>query len=110
MNGNVTVAGEVTANVVTVLGGSDVAEPYEVASAGETRPIPGMIVAIGSKHVGWMRVGAHAYDKTVAGILSGANGIAPGITLRQKGTVADGTHRSRHDCRWRLAYGRLQVR
>ena len=91
LNGNVTVTGEVTANVVTVLGGSDVAEPYEVASAGEIKPVPGMVVAIDSKHVGQMRVAAHAYDKTVAGILSGANGIAPGITLRQKGTVADGS-------------------
>ncbi len=91
LNGNVTVAGEVTANVVTVLGGSDVAEPYEVAPAGDIEPIPGMVVAIDSRHVGQMRVAERAYDKTVAGILSGANGIAPGITLRQVGTVADGS-------------------
>lgn len=90
--GALTVGGEITANVVTILGGSDVAEPYEVAHAGEVAPQPGFVVSIDPTQVGQMRVAARAYDKTVAGILSGANGIAPGITLRQKGTVADGTH------------------
>jgi hypothetical protein len=37
-----------------------------------------------------MKVAGRAYDRTVAGIISGANGVNPGITLRQKGTVADG--------------------
>ena len=86
-----TVNGEITANVVTVLGGSDVAEPYEVASAGLTKPIPGMVVTIDPDHIGQMRVASRAYDPAFAGIVSGANGIAPGITLRQKGTVADGS-------------------
>src|SRR5262249_61527016 len=40
--------------------------------------------------VGQMRVASEAYDPTVAGIISGANGVNPGITLRHKGTVADG--------------------
>ena len=50
-----------------------------------------MVVSIDSNQVGQMRIASRAYDKTVAGILSGANGIAPGITLRQAGTVADGS-------------------
>lgn len=83
--------GELTAKVITITGGSDVAEPYEVANAGNTKPLPGYVVAIDPDKIGQMRVTSRAYDKTVAGILSGANGIAPGITLRQKGTVADGT-------------------
>jgi hypothetical protein len=90
-NGNVTVNGEMTANVVTVTGGSDVAEPYRVAPEGDVKPVAGMVVAINPDEIGQMRVASHAYDKTVAGILSGANGIAPGITLRQAGTIADGT-------------------
>ena len=91
LNGNVSVNGEMTARVVTVTGGSDVAEPYHVANAGDVKPLPGMVVAIDSEQIGQMRVATRAYDKTVAGILSGANGISPGITLRQAGTVADGT-------------------
>lgn len=90
LNGNVTVNGEMTANVVTVTGGSDVAEPYHVSGAADVSPIAGMVVTINPDRIGQMRVASRAYDKTVAGILSGANGIAPGITLRQAGTIADG--------------------
>jgi hypothetical protein len=82
--------GEMTAKIVTVTGGSDVAEPYHVAPAGGTEPIPGMVVCIDGDKIGQMKVAARAYDKTVSGILSGANGIRPGITLTQKGTIADG--------------------
>jgi hypothetical protein len=84
------VAGEIRGTIVTVTGGSDVAEPYHVAPAGEVKPVPGMVVCIDGAKVGQMKVAGKAYDKTVAGILSGANGINPGITLTQKGTVADG--------------------
>jgi hypothetical protein len=82
--------GEFIANVVTVVGGSDVAEPYNVAAVDGVKPAPGMLVIIDPNKVGQMRVASHAYDTTVAGIISGANGIRPGITLTQKGTVADG--------------------
>lgn len=50
----------------------------------------GMVVSIDPDQIGRMRVSDRAYDRTVAGILSGANGISPGLTLRQAGTVADG--------------------
>jgi hypothetical protein len=88
--GGATFAGEIVAPVVTVTGGSDVAEPYNVAGVGNVKAIPGMVVCIDGEKVGQMRVAGRAYDKTVAGIISGANGINPGITLRQKGTIADG--------------------
>lgn len=76
--------------VLEITGGSDVAEPYTIAAAGDVRPAPGMVVCIDVHRVGQLRVAAEAYDHTVAGIISGANGIQPGITLRQTGTVADG--------------------
>ena len=85
------VLGGVTAHFVNIVGGSDVAEPYEVAAAGSVKPLPGMVVAIDAAQIGQMRVVGKAYDKAVGGIISGANGIQPGITLRQSGTVADGT-------------------
>ena len=85
------VAGEIRGTVVTVTGGSDVAEPYNVAAAGAVKALPGMLVCIDGENVGQMRVASKAYDTSVAGIISGANGIRPGITLTQKGTVADGT-------------------
>jgi hypothetical protein len=88
--GGATFAGEVFAPVVTVTGGSDVAEPYHVAAAGTVKALAGMVVCIDAEKVGQMKVAVRAYDRRVAGIISGANGVHPGITLRQKGTVADG--------------------
>lgn len=84
------VNGTARATVVEITGGSDVAEPYSVAPVGKVMPLPGMLVSIDPAHLGRMKVAARAYDRCVGGVISGANGINPGITLRQKGTVADG--------------------
>jgi len=81
----------VTAKSLQLTGGSDLAEPYTIAAFADTHPLPGMVVAIDPNQTGQMRVCAHAYDTTVGGIISGAGGVNPGITLRQTGTVADGT-------------------
>ena len=51
-----------------------------------------MVVAIDAKHPGKLRVSDRAYDRTVAGIVSGANGINAGLTLGQQDSIADGTH------------------
>ena len=72
-------------------GGSDLAEPYKIAASANINPLPGMVVAIDPTQTGQMRVCTRAYDTAVGGIISGAGGVQPGITLRQKGTVADGT-------------------
>jgi hypothetical protein len=64
------------------------AEPFEVADAEILKP--GMVVAIDPHRTGGLRVADRAYDRTVAGIISGANGIQPGLTMKQEGTVADG--------------------
>ena len=37
-----------------------------------------------------LRLAEGAYDRTVAGCVSGANGISPGLTMQQEGTVAEG--------------------
>ena len=88
------VSGTVTTNVLEILGGSDIAEPFEIAPAASdgTAPIPGMVVTIDPERTGSLRVAQNAYDRTVAGIVSGANGVNVGMTLRQSGTVADGSH------------------
>ncbi len=82
--------GATRVNVLEIIGGSDVAEPYDIAPAGDTRPEPGLLVSIDAAHIGRMRVSSDAYDRGVAGIISGANGIRPGMVLRQEGSVADG--------------------
>jgi len=82
-------SGNVVVDVLEITGGSDLAEPFEIAGAESIKP--GMVVAIDPKHTGQLRIADKPYDRTVAGIVSGANGINPGMTMTQKGTVTDGS-------------------
>jgi len=84
------VEGNIRCNVLLIDGGADVAESYDVAAAGDAAPIPGMVVSIDSERVGKLQIATKAYDSAVAGIISGADGIAPGMILGQTGTIADG--------------------
>jgi hypothetical protein len=86
----ITSDGKVQFPVIQITGGGDVAEPFDVRESKAARP--GMVVCIDPVHTGQLRLSARAYDTTVAGILSGANGVHPGMTLRQTGTAADGAH------------------
>ena len=55
--------------------------PYQ-----NTKEIPkGSVVTIDQEHPGQLKLSERAYDKKVAGILSGANGVHPGIRLKQEG-------------------------
>lgn len=84
------VIGRVRCESLQITGGSDIAEPYRVAATDGVQAQPGMVVVIDGEKVGSLKVGNKAYDKAVAGIISGANGINPGLTLTQAGSVADG--------------------
>lgn len=86
------VNGNIRAKVIIIEGGADLAESYDVAPAGDVKPTPGMVVSIDPHRIGKLRIASGAYDRTVAGIISGADGVAPGLVLGQKGTVADGEH------------------
>lgn len=70
--------------------GSDVAEPYNISATANVLPSSGMVVSIKRGSAGKLQVSGSAYDRTVAGIISGANGVKPGLVLRQPGTLADG--------------------
>ncbi|MEM1056304.1 MAG: hypothetical protein AAGI52_12330 [Bacteroidota bacterium] len=84
------VNGDISTQALELKGGSDIAEPFDIADS----PVlmPGMVVAIDAEAPGALRVADTEYDRTVAGIVSGAGGIQPGLTLRQEGTIADGQH------------------
>jgi hypothetical protein len=84
------VVGRVKCQVLEITGGSDIAEPYTIAPAGDVEPRPGMVVCIDPNQIGKLRVSTGAYDTAVAGIVSGANGVNVGLTLTQTGSVADG--------------------
>ncbi|MFM9994240.1 MAG: hypothetical protein ACKVU4_00400 [Phycisphaerales bacterium] len=77
-----------------ILGGSDLAEPFNVHGATETDPIvPGMVVVIDEANPGDLRLSDRPYDTKVAGVISGANGLEPGMVMRAEGQpMADGEH------------------
>ncbi len=76
-------------NVLHIDGGADLAEPFNTSGRDNIRP--GMIMSIDPENPGQLRIADKPHDKTVAGIVSGANGINAGLTLTQKGTAADGS-------------------
>jgi hypothetical protein len=85
------VAGMVRTNVLQITGGSDLSEKFEVANP-QGRIKPGMLVAIDPKTPGKLIVSTRAYDRRVAGVISGAGGVEPGMLMGQSGTLADGDH------------------
>ncbi len=84
------VEGTTRTGTLEITGGGDIAEPFHVDHDGDI--VPGMVVCIDARSPGGLRLSASAYDRTVAGVISGAGGVRPGLTLRQTGTAADGEH------------------
>lgn len=83
------VNGSVRTTVLEITGGGDLAEPFDINNSQSVEP--GMVVGIDPQHPAKLRIVDKAYDKTVAGCVSGANGINPGLIMQQEGTEADGT-------------------
>jgi hypothetical protein len=72
---------------ITITGGADLAEPFEMSH----QEIPqGAVVVIDEENPGQLKMSAEAYDTHVAGIVSGAGGINPGIQLKQTGALEAG--------------------
>jgi hypothetical protein len=75
--------------VVEITGGSDFSEKFDINAESLE---PGMIVSIDPKNPGQLTLCDSAHDKKVAGIVSGAGGVKPGMLMGQAGSVADGKH------------------
>ena len=75
--------------VLEITGGSDFSENFDIRF-GDAQP--GMLVKIDAQHPGELAVSDRAYDRTVAGVVSGAGGVKPGLRMGQRGTAADGQH------------------
>ena len=83
------VAGTTRTRILQITGGSDLSEQFDVTSRqGEIKP--GMVVCIDAESPGKLVVSSSSYDRTVAGILSGAGGVTPGMLMTQTGSTADG--------------------
>jgi hypothetical protein len=74
---------------ITIEGGADVAEPFQISDAHKQAP-EGAVVVIDEENPGQLKVSDRAYDTRVAGVVSGANGINPGIQMQQQGLLAGG--------------------
>ncbi len=86
-NGDATLQGTMSVKVLTIRGGADLAEPFAMSHRGIP---PGAVVSIDPQHPGKLKMSANAYDRKVAGIVSGANGIQPGISMIQEGALEAG--------------------
>jgi hypothetical protein len=83
------VAGATRTSVLQITGGADLSEQFDVAAA-EGEVAPGLVVCIDADHPGRVLVCNRAYDRTVAGVVSGAGGIEAGMVMGQEGSPADG--------------------
>jgi hypothetical protein len=85
------VAGTMKANILQITGGSDLAEKFEVAEAvkvfkngqvvGAIEVKMGMVMAIDPRQAGKLVVSRAAYNRRVAGVVSGANNLSAGLLL-----------------------------
>jgi hypothetical protein len=80
-------AGVVSVGVLRITGGADLAEPFQMK---EEELAKGSVVVIDDEHPGRLKRSRNAYDTRVAGIISGANGVNPGIALHQEGVMEGG--------------------
>jgi hypothetical protein len=82
-------SGVTQVKTLQILGGADLAEPFDVAGD-DVRP--GMVVVIDPDHPGRLKPCTQAYDRKAAGIVSGAGGVATGLSMGHEGTAASGRH------------------
>ena len=74
---------------ITITGGSDLAEPFSISTPGQIVS-EGAVVVIDEANPGQLKLTDQPYDTHVAGVISGANGIHPGIQMHQQGMLEGG--------------------
>ncbi len=84
--------GRVITSELEITGGSDLAENFDINEAEEKNLQPGMLVSIDPEKEGVLCITKQANDKKIVGVISGANGIKPGMLMGQQGTIAYGKY------------------
>jgi hypothetical protein len=69
---------------LTITGGADLAEPFQVSGK---EILEGSVMVIDESAPGHLKMSTRAYDTQVAGVVSGANGVQPGIQMSQRGAI-----------------------
>jgi hypothetical protein len=81
--------GTTVTRVLHITGGADLSEGFDI-SEGDGAAEPGSVVCIDQHNPGALIPCSKPYDRTVAGVISGAGGVRPGMVMGQEGTNADG--------------------
>jgi hypothetical protein len=74
---------------LSIRGGADLAEPFNI-SAGNGEVPEGSVMVIDEQNPGKLKLSDSPYDSHVAGVVSGANGVNPGIQMHQQGLIEGG--------------------
>jgi hypothetical protein len=82
---------KITTGALEITGGADLSEQFDIKPMQDGLR-PGMLVCIDPENPGHLISSSQAYDRTVAGVVSGAGGVKPGMVMGQRGTSADGRH------------------
>jgi len=83
------VNGTARVKALQITGGADLAEPFPISTT-EQKVSEGAVVVIDEANPGQLKLTDRPYDTRVAGVISGANGIHPGIQMQQQGLLEGG--------------------
>ncbi|MHC4610147.1 MAG: hypothetical protein ACYS7M_07345, partial [Planctomycetota bacterium] len=83
--------GRISTQELAITGGSDLSEQFDIEGPNGTVK-PGMLVSIDPQRPGKLVISDRAYDRRVAGVISGAGGLKPGMLMGQSGSAADGQY------------------
>lgn len=81
----------IVSDVLEIRGGMDLAEKFVIEGGAETIR-PGMVMSIALDASGGLVPSSEAYDRRVAGVVSGAGGVNTGMILGQEGSPLNGEH------------------
>lgn len=79
---------KITTEVLEITGGADLVESFET---GGVECEPGSVVVIDTLRAGHLTLSSVAYDSRVAGVVSGAGDVRPGLHLGQAGVTSGDT-------------------
>jgi hypothetical protein len=80
--------GRITTQELAITGGADLVESFDT---GDVVCEPGTVVVIDTERPGELKPSTSAYDVRVAGVVSGAGGVKPGIHMGQDGVASGST-------------------
>ncbi|GGD57438.1 hypothetical protein GCM10011514_21930 [Emticicia aquatilis] len=83
---NTTGKSRIVVDELQITGGADLAEYFKVDS--KVKVEPGTILSVMSDGSAKLQIAEKAYDHKVVGVISGANGVSPGLMLQQKGVAS----------------------